>query len=249
MLFITTTFWMLAIVFVAYGIFELWAGMVRPRIINLVLLPGTIVAQLGHITGVLMTGGTMDDVKNLIATDIEGSPTQKEKKGSSLLVSIIVAMVPMVACGLAIYMIMTLSHTGWAMLSAAGTHLASETLPTDLPTFWAWLHDSLKLVEDVTQAIFSSDYNQLESWFFLYLLTCLTVRLAPLPGTQRGAVLAILILGTFAGLMGLFSGMPEETIQRAWHLGSFLIATLLFLMIVSLAFRGGVGLYKILANK
>ena len=42
MLFITTTFWLLSIVFVAYGIFEVWSGMVRPRIINLVLLPGTI---------------------------------------------------------------------------------------------------------------------------------------------------------------------------------------------------------------
>jgi hypothetical protein len=123
------------------------------------------------------------------------------------------------------------------------------TLPTSVPAFWEWLRNAIGLVESASHALFSVDYDQLDAWLFVYLLTCMTVRLAPLPGTQRGAVVGILIIGLLAFVTSLFSPVAHETVERLWNLGSFATATLLFILILSLTLRASVGLFKIIANR
>ncbi|MCH8310314.1 MAG: hypothetical protein IIB17_07450, partial [Chloroflexi bacterium] len=49
MLYIALTFWLVVIVLTAWGVRELWGGMIKPKIINTILLPGTLVAQVGHV--------------------------------------------------------------------------------------------------------------------------------------------------------------------------------------------------------
>ena len=49
MLYAALTFWLLVIVFSAWGVYWLWGRLVKPRVVNTVLLPGTLVAQLGHV--------------------------------------------------------------------------------------------------------------------------------------------------------------------------------------------------------
>jgi hypothetical protein len=228
----------------------LWSGMVAPRVINLLLLPGTIVAQVGHITGVLLTGGSKEDVKKVIAIDTSGTPADKGiGNDGHILATTIVALVPMLACGICLYIIMMMSRTGTAMLVAAGVDRANLTLPTSVPAFWEWLRNAIGLVESASHALFSVDYDQLDAWLFVYLLTCMTVRLAPLPGTQRGAVVGILIIGLLAFVTSLFSPVAHETVERLWNLGSFATATLLFILILSLTLRASVGLFKIIANR
>ena len=51
MLYLALTFWLLVIVLTAWGVERLWSGMVRPKILNTVLLPGTLVAQIGLVLG------------------------------------------------------------------------------------------------------------------------------------------------------------------------------------------------------
>ena len=69
MLFISMTFWLLAIVFAAYAILRLWSGLVAPKVINALLLPGTVVAQIGHITGVLLTLNRISSLGDFTASD------------------------------------------------------------------------------------------------------------------------------------------------------------------------------------
>ncbi|MBN1513099.1 MAG: hypothetical protein JXB13_13880, partial [Phycisphaerae bacterium] len=61
MLYVAMTFWLLVIVFLAWGVHQIWSGMVKPRTVNSILLPGTLVAQLGHVLGLLVTGATVSN--------------------------------------------------------------------------------------------------------------------------------------------------------------------------------------------
>ncbi len=42
MLYAAMVFWLLVLVFAAYGTHQLWAGMMKPNVLNVVLLPGTV---------------------------------------------------------------------------------------------------------------------------------------------------------------------------------------------------------------
>ena len=45
------TFWMLVIIFAALGVHHLWSSLIQPKVVNSILLPGTLIATLGHIFG------------------------------------------------------------------------------------------------------------------------------------------------------------------------------------------------------
>ncbi|MCH7591541.1 MAG: hypothetical protein IH989_02010, partial [Planctomycetes bacterium] len=59
MLYAALTFWLLTVVLIAWGVHRLWCGMARPRVVNAVLLPGTLVAQTGRVFGLLITGASV----------------------------------------------------------------------------------------------------------------------------------------------------------------------------------------------
>ena len=118
------------------------------------------------------------------------------------------------------------SVIGQDVLAAMGTSQASDALPTTLTAFWELLRGSVTLIEVVTAAVFSSDFNQWQTWLFIYLIVCLTVRMAPLPGTQRGAVGAILLLGLIAAVVSMITTAqenPEQTIQSIWSIVSLIL--------------------------
>ena len=81
MLYAAMTFWLLVVIFAAWGTIRLYTGIVPPRIVNSVLLPGTFVAQAGRVLGQLVTGGTINDTSrttiyqgDVLATgDVTGS--------------------------------------------------------------------------------------------------------------------------------------------------------------------------------
>jgi len=248
MLYAATTFWLLVIVFVAYGVYQLWSGLLKPKTINVLLLPGTLVAQIGHVIGMLVTGGTINNA-TLIKDDDSGEPSACEDVNSKIPVfgPIVVALLPILACGLSIYLV--INTIGQSVISQSEAQPASQVLPTSFMSVWDLLRDSITVVEQVTMALFSSDFTNWHTWLFLYLIICLSVRLAPMPGMQRGAVGAIFVLGLGSAIIGLATQVTEESIQGIWNTMSFAVAILLFLMIITLIVRGGVGLFKIMTNQ
>jgi hypothetical protein len=246
MFFATMTFWMLVAVFTACAIFRLWAGVINPKVLNLILFPGTLVAQVGHITGVLLTGGNMDDVKNLIMTDMSNDGT-KAKSKTTLLSASIIAALPMIACSIGLYMMLVMSGTGWNLLDAAGADIVTF-LPLSAISFWDWIRSAINMLETVSIALASRDFNQIENWVLVYFLTSLTVRLAPLPGTQRGTVVSILVVGASMAILSAFSTAPRDAAEEFWMLGSFSVAMLLLLLILSMFLRGGFELFRLIIN-
>jgi hypothetical protein len=242
------TFWLVVIVFTALGVHRLWSGLIQPKVVNSILLPGTLIAQLGHVLGLLVTGGTVNNT-TLIKDDDSGEPqTGKDVKPRIPVIGpILIAMLPMLACGGAIYAVSR--YMGRDILG----RMEQESLPRELPkvlaAVWPMLRDSVTLVEHLVDATRASNFDDWHTWAFIYLVLCLTVRMAPLPGTLRGAIGAIFILGLLAALAGM--AWPSEDgapglVDRSWPLLTFSVASLLFLLLLSLAVRGAFGLLKIL---
>ena len=53
MFYAATIFWLLILIFAAYGTYQLWAGLIKPPVLNLMLLPGTLAAQSGRMAAAL----------------------------------------------------------------------------------------------------------------------------------------------------------------------------------------------------
>src|SRR5438552_16618426 len=98
------TFWLVVIVFTALGVHRLWSSLVQPKVVNSILLPGTLVGQLGHVLGLLITGGTVNNT-TLIKDDDSGEPETGDdaKPKVPLIGTVIIALLPMTGCAVAIY--------------------------------------------------------------------------------------------------------------------------------------------------
>lgn len=240
------TFWMLVIVFSALGVHQLWSSLVQPKIVNSILLPGTLVAQLGHVLGLLVTGGTVTDT-SLVKDDDSGEPQTGGDTQSRVPVvgPIIIALLPMAGCAAAIYWVSR--YFGSDILEGmANASVNTIQLPTSVPFLFDMLRQSLGMVERLIYVVATSNYSSWETMLFLYLAVCLTVRMAPLTGNLRGSLGAIFIFGILAFLLGQFTHSATGPLSSAWPLVTFSVAVLLFLLLFSLIVKGMVSLVKTL---
>ncbi len=240
------TFWMLVIVFSALGVHRLWSSLVQPKIVNSLLLPGTLVAQLGHVLGLLVTGGTVNNT-SLVKDDDSGEPQQDESTESRVPVvgPIIIALLPMVGCAVAIYWVSRYFGSD-IVQNMSSVSVDSVHLPTSVPFLFELLRQALMMVERLIYVVASSNYTRWETLLFLYLVICLTVRMAPLTGNLRGSLGAIFVFGILAFLIGQFTKTEAGPLASAWPLVSFSVAVLLFLLMFSLILKGVVGLVRTL---
>ncbi len=238
------TFWLLVIVFSALGVHRLWSSLLEPKVVNSILLPGTLVAQLGYILGLLITGGTVNNT-TLIKDDDSGEPETgtDAKPRVPLIGTIIIALLPMVGCAVAIYWVA--HYFGSSILGGMDkTSVADMPLPTTLTFFFAMIRQAVGLVEQLVAVVRAHDLTDWRTLLFLYLAICLTVRMAPITGHLRGSLAAILLTGLAAFLIGQMMKSNPAPLGTAWPLITFSVATLLFLLIVSLLLKGLVCLIK-----
>ena len=247
MLYAAMTLWLLVVIFAAWGIHKLWSGVVPPRVVNSVLLPGTFVAQVGRVLGLLATGGTINNTA-LVKDDGSAEPQtpQDPQTRIPVLGPIVVAMLPLVACAAAIYLVA--SWLGRETILALSQQGVAERLPASVPAVWQLLRDGLTQAENLGFVLVQSDFGAWQTWVFIYLVICFTVRMAPLEGNLRGAIGAIVLLGLLAALAGSLFPAGREAIVSSWPVLSFSVAALLLLLMLSLVMRGAVGLGKLLLS-
>jgi len=238
------TFWMLVIVFTALGVHHLWSSLLQPKVVNSILLPGTLVAQLGHVFGLLVTGGTVNNT-SLIKDDESGEPqTGKDTKTRLPIIgTIIIALLPMAGCAVAIYLVARFLGTE-ILAGMNGPTVDHIAIPTSMTMLFAMLRQTVDLVEHLVAVVWANNLTDWRTLLFLYLVVCLTVRMAPLTGNIRGALGAIFIFGILAFLVSKILHSIEGPFQSAWPLISFCAAVLLFLLLLSLLVKGTIGLIK-----
>jgi len=248
MLYAALTFWLLVIVFSAAGVHRLWSDLIKPRVVNSILLPGTLVAQLGHVLGLLVTGHPVKDTK-LMGDDEAGQPKADAptEQRIPILGPILVGLLPLVACGVCLYF--ATHYWGGGVLKGLHTRGVDPELPRTLAGFWQLLRDGITLVEGLVSAILQSDLVNWVTVLFLYLAVCLTVRMAPFEGNRRGAIGAIVLTGVLIAILGSLSTRVHDFIVDTWPILSFTVAMLLLLLLLSLAVAGIVSLIRILAGQ
>ena len=247
MLYAALTFWLMVIVFSAWAVHWLWSRMIKPRAVNTVLLPGTLIAQLGHVLGLLVTGNSVSNTK-LMGDDEKGEPTAStpDKQRIPVIGPVIIGLLPLVTCAACLYL--AASTFGRSVLIREAAPHLPQSLPLTLASFWELLRTGITVTEDLLAAILGSKLASWANILFLYLAVCLTVRMTPFEGNRRGAIGAIVLSGLVVAFLGSFASPVESAVLRSWPILTFAVAMLLFLLIVSLLISGVVGLIRILAR-
>ena len=251
MLYAALTFWLFIIIVTAWGVHSLWSGLVKPRVVNAVLLPGTLVAQLGHVLGLLITGNPVRNTE-LMSDDDKGDPKseQPERQRIPILGPILVGLLPLVAGGGGLFLVAKLFGSSvLSSLSGGSAFMLPQELPTSIAAFWDLLRSLITAMEGMCSAVASSNLQNWPTLLFLYLAICLTVRMAPFEGHQRGAIGAIALAGVVIAIIGSVVGSAQDFIlTSSWQILSFAMATLLTLLLGSLLITGLVRLVRIMAR-
>jgi len=243
MLYVAMTFWLLTCVLTAWGVHRLWSGILPAKVLNSLLLPGTLVAMLGHILGLLVTGATVDTAT--LYKDGSGDPetTTDPKPRIPVVGPVIIGMLPLLACGTAIFF--AVRYFGGPILERLPHNSIRLELPTSLAGFFDLLRGQLSLVESLIAAVRAADFHDWKTGVFVYLLACLAIRMAPFEGTLRGALAAIIVLGLgTAGVTSLFD-VADPRVQTGQSILTLTVAALMFLLLGSLLVRGLVGLVQL----
>lgn len=249
-LYAALTVWLLVIMFSAWGVHRMWSALIKPRVVNSVLLPGTLVAQLGHVLGLLLSGNSVQNTK-LMGDDEKGDPESDTPDDGRLPIigPILVGLLPLVACAACLYL--AAHYWGRGVLNDMGGSAAilPQAMPTSLGGLWDLLRGSVTLVEQLVNAIIRSDLPNWPTVLFLYLAVCLTVRMAPFEDNRRGAIGAIVLAALVIAVLASLIPAAQAVVLSSWPILSFAVGMLLFLLLVSLVVSGIVGLIRILANK
>ncbi|NOX58866.1 MAG: hypothetical protein GXP29_08420 [Planctomycetes bacterium] len=248
MLYAAAIFWLVVILLSASGVYVLWVGMVPSRIVNIVLLPGTLAAQLGHVLGLFVTGGTVEGT-SLISDDGSAEPKQTVSPKSRIpfVGPLIVGVLPLVVCSAGIFLSVRL--LGGPTVDDLISGDVVRALPLGVAAFWDLLRNQIDLMEQMLAVASRVGQADWRAWLFIYLAICLTVRMAPLPGNLRGALIAITALGVVTFLTGLVFEPTRSFVERGWGLLSLTATTLLLLLLLSALIRGGVTLMQVLIRR
>jgi hypothetical protein len=247
MLYAALTFWLLIIVFTAWGVRKLWSGLIQPKVFNSVLLPGTLIGLLGHVLGLLVTGATIRET-TLFKDDETGDPetTSNPKPKIPIIGHVVIGLLPLLACGAGVYI--TAKYLGGSTVAKINDEIVGPSLPTTFTGFWQLLRDQITLMESTTVAIATADFGNWKNVAFVYLLICLAVRMAPFPGNLRGALGAIVLLGIGGGVASSLFDIADPRVQTGWSVLNLTVAVLLVLLFVSLIIRGLTGLVYVVRN-
>ncbi|MCA9254247.1 MAG: hypothetical protein KDA33_01360 [Phycisphaerales bacterium] len=237
MLFLSASIWVLMIVVLAWAVDYQWSRMIKPRYVNIALLPGTLVATLGRIVGLLITGAKVNNTA-LMGDDERGAPLTDAGFEPKIPVfgPVLIGFLPLVACGTAIYLVV--NHLGDPIAQKVPIEKVAAETPASLGAFWSQSRSLIDLAEGTCDAIRTADFDRWQTWAFAYLLMCLAVRSAPFPGNVKGHFAAILATGGAVWLAGTLSPAPGKLIEQSWPVLGVTLGWLLLLLIISLIARG-----------
>jgi len=244
MLYVAITFWLLVCVLTAWGVHRLWCGIIPVKVLNAVLLPGTLVALLGHILGLLVTGATVKTATLYKEGSGDPETTIHPKSRIPVIGPVIIGMLPLLACGSAVYFVARYL-SGPILAGLPGSFVKLE-LPTTLPGVFDLLRGQISLVESLVAAVRAADFHDWKTSVFVYLLVCLTIRMAPFEGTLRGALAAIILLGLGTAGVTSYFDVADPRVQTGQTILTLTVASLLFLLLISLLIRGTVELVQLL---
>lgn len=243
--YIACTFWLSALVLLAWLVHQNLTAMLPAKVINASLLPGTLIAQVGRVIAELVTGATINDT-TLFRNDETGEPgnTPDPKPRIPILGPILIGLLPLVFCLIGLHLTTNLLGSGLVHRLPDGA--VGPALPVTAAGWWDLMRAQVSLMEELSGLLAGSNFLDWRLWVFMYLLVCFTVRCAPLPGAMRGSLLAILMLGIASGVLFGLVGAADPRATTAWRVVRLAVGWLELLLLVTLLVRGMVGLYRLI---
>src|SRR5262249_44380503 len=115
---------------------------------------------------------------------------------------------------------------------------AMPDLPATLTSVWEQLRGLISLAESTLNALRHANADGWRILIFVYLLHCLSVRMAPLPGRALNHIGAVAGLAAIGALAGTVSPWLPEAILRSWPVLALTTGWLMLALLVSLAIKG-----------
>jgi hypothetical protein len=264
MIYAAFTIWLLLIIAMGMAIYRQWTALVRPQYVNYALLPGTIVSEMAYIFGCLITGGEIKRAK-LIDSGGGKGPSAGGEGGTTASATVaaprlkfigpaVASLLAIVACGAAILAVHAyLGKPVIETFSAAVNSMSAKALPASLPGswdgFWELMAQQVRLLQKACETYGDLHWLNWRVPLFVYLAACLSIRLAPARKEVRAMLAsAVLVAGAIA-LAGALSDRFHTLMLDLWPLVTYVWASLLFLLVVTLLVRAIVALVKVLAGK
>ncbi len=247
MLYAAFVFWAVVAMFAARAVYSLLGRVVPPKVLNYALLPGTLVAQIGHHLALLVTGGTVSQSR--LANESTGEP-EIQSGGQSripVLGPVLVAVVPMFLCGLALVLAADWFNAK-ALMQEARISLP-QVLPRTVAGFWEQVSDLVRSLQHASTMWRDANWDLWRTWLFAYLVICLSIRLSPLSQDLRPGLLGVAGFGVVAWLVGMYTPEVAAKLGQFWPKLSFLVANLLLVLILVLAGAAVLGLWQIVKGK
>lgn len=232
MIYAAACVWVLTIVLLAWGVDRVWAGLATAKTLQVILFPGTLILQLGRIVALLITGAKVVQVKLPDAqggTKTQGADWQPRLP---IIGPMIVALLPMALLSFVIAIVGL--QLGRSVLMRLPADQIAPAVPLSLTAFWDQLRGLVTLCQGTLDALRSAEAEPWKVALFIYLMACLTVRLAPLPGNVHGQLGAIVVLTAVAALTGTVMESMPMMIERVWPLLALAVGWLLLLLLGSL---------------
>ncbi len=258
MIYAAFTLWLLLILFTGIGVYRQWARLVKPSRVNWALLPGTAISEMAYIFGCLITGGEIRRAKLIPpreGVEGEGEPTAEAAAGLKFVGPIIASLLTIVACGGAILAAHALLgeplieqfHVGAKRL------LPLAALPQELPTswdgLWAQVGKQVSLLRRMCETWGRAEWTNWRVPLFVYLSLCLSIRLSPVRRPVRPTLGAVVAIAGAIALIGVIWRRFDGLMKDIWPLLTYIWASLLFMLVVTLLLRGVVAIVRILAGK
>lgn len=240
MVYASTCLWLVIVVLLADGVYRIWASILRAKVVDGVLLPGTIIQQIGQVVGLLVTGATAGPPPQ--GKD-PNSPPPAPQPQIPVVGPMIVALVPMIGLAICIYAVA--SQMGVGILAKLPKELVDRRAPGTLSAVWDQLRELITLAEATLNALRQTEGKGWAVFLFVYLLHSLSVRLAPLPGKVFNHIGAIAIFGAVAALMGSIVPSLPQSIERTWPVLTLTVGWLMLALLVSLCVKAIVSGWKL----
>ncbi len=261
MIYAAFTLWLFLILFAGIGIYRLWSGLVRPAWLQWALLPGTVVSEMAYIFGCLITGGEIRRAKLMPEMKMkssvarkDGEPTTEASEGVKYVGPVVAALTAIVACAGAILIAHALLGEPVIKQFATGDGLLRPAaLPKALPTSWDGLWEQVSAQVLLLRRMCETwrDVNWL-NWrvpLFIYLSLCLAIQLSPVRRPIRSTLAAVVAITVIIALIGLGWKQFASLMQDIWPLLTYIWASLLALLVVTLLLQGLVALIRTLGGK
>jgi hypothetical protein len=249
--------WLLLIILMGMGVYELLARLLRPAWVNWLLLPGTIVSEMAYILGCLITGG---EVRSKIIPSGGGSggaggggggkggggPATESKGGMKFISPMVASTLAIFACAAAVVVLH--SALGKPVIRQFPLEVPQQQLPTSWGGFWSLLHYQVSLLQHTVDALGGLPWLDWKVPLFVYLSICLAVRLAPSRRPVRPTLAAAACVAVLIALAGLISSQFRGLTYDIWPLVTYVWAMLLLVMCASAATIGITRLVKAVAG-